>query len=477
MAHLLRRIARAFQFGYQAIDSTPRRKAPINVLRNEDGELLQTQRSQLVSTTRDLLRNFAAAKFALNKHLDYTSTFHFQSRTGEDALDRRIENLMAWWSNPRNCDLTGRHDFSRLTRMIESCATVDGDVWVLKLANGRIQVIEGDRVRTPPELGEVPIPAGGMIINGAVVDESGKLVGIAICKRMVLNAFGQSAGFIFDRYVPAEFILQHGYFWRYDQVRGVSPFAVGLNSFKDVMEASEYALIKAKIVSLVGLKFTRADGNEAFPTSAYGEGTGQDASKNTYNVDFGQMPYVLDMNPGDTAEVVESQHPSTQFQEYMRMMLSCALKSLDIPMCFYDEAYTNYSGMRQAWVAYQQSAQVKQRNLVRLLDDITFWKLATWIAAGLVTLPKGLTIYDLKWEWVGSGVPWIDPLKEASADQMAINCGLTSRQRQCKERGDDWFSIVNELAQENTIMKSLGVNPINTPLDGALLNEDKANAA
>ena len=430
----------------------------------------------MVSTTRDLPRNFAAAKWALNKHLDYVSSFHFQSRTGDVALDKRLENLFDWWSNPRNCDISGRHDFARLIRILESNATVDGDVWIIKLASGEIQVVEGDRVRTPTEIGNnIPIPEGGQCINGAVVDAYGKLVGICLCSRQS-NKFGLTAGgFTFDRFVSADNLIQHGYFSRYDQVRGISPFASGLNSFRDVMEANEYALIKAKIVSLVGLKVMRSDGAEQFQPSTYGNGNEEGVSQQGYNVDFGQAPYVLDLNPGDNAEIMESQHPSTQFQEYMKMMLSVALKSLDIPFSFFDEAYTNWSGMRQAWCAYNQSAEIKRNNLRRVLNDIMFWKVASWIASGLITLPPGMTIYDVRWEFVGTGVPWLNPLQEVNADIAAINAGLTSRQRICKERGDDFYEIVAELGTEQKLIVEQGLNPIATPvpiiIDGKQNNE------
>ena len=61
----------------------------------EDKHLNVSGRKKLIDTTRDLYRNFAPAAWAIRKHLDYTSTFSFQARTGDDALNRRIEEFLA----------------------------------------------------------------------------------------------------------------------------------------------------------------------------------------------------------------------------------------------------------------------------------------------------------------------------------------------------------------------------------------------
>lgn len=450
-----------FKFGYSAAESSPRRKAPSTSLQSEDNELGLSKRSALVSTTRDLLRNFASAKWALCKHLDYVSTFHFQSRSGFDWFDNRFESLMAWWMEASNCDIAARHPFDRLTRLIESRATVDGDIFLVKLSTGHIQAIESDRVRSPsaPDILKLNLPVGATVIDGIVIDSAGKMLGIC-----VFNRNGNQ--FVFDRFLSAENVLQHAYFDRFDQVRGISPMASGLNAFRDVMEASEYALIKAKIESLFGIKFTRAEGAGELPTNGEDDGAGG------YQVDFGKGGLMLDLEPGDDAEFLQSLNPSSNFQQYMNLMLAVAMKSLDIPYSFYDESYTNYSGARQALLQYNQSAEYKRANLKRILDDIAYWKLVTWVASGLIDLPKGETVNTINWEFVGAGIPWIDPLKEINADIQAINAGLTSRQRLCKERGDDFWDIANELAKEQEMMKSLGINPSATPMN-LTINENK----
>jgi capsid protein len=450
---LLNNVKQLFKFGYSATESSPQRKAPSVILQSEDNELSLLKRQALVSTTRDLLRNYSAAKWAVNKHLDYVSHFTFQSRSGDAFFDQRFEQLMQWWSEPAQCDIAARHPLDRFTRLIEARAVVDGDCFLIKLASGQIQAIEGDRVRSPsaPETAQLNLPKDATVIDGVVVDGAGKMLGICVFNR-------NGNRFLFDRFIEAQYVIHHAYYDRFDQVRGISPLASGLNTYRDIMDASNYALIQSKITSLFGIKFTRKLGAEDLPSSTEAD------EKGDYSVDFGKGAFVLDMEAGDDAEFMQSSMPSTQFQAYMNMMLGIAMKSLDIPYSFYDEAYSTYSGSRQALLQYNQSAEIKRKNIARILDDITYWKLNTWVASGLLTLPANTTVNMINWEYVGAGLPWISPLQEINADILAINSGLTSRTRLCKERGEDFNDIADELAKEQALMQSLGISPSATPM-------------
>jgi len=115
--------ATATRFGYDAVEAKNRRQAPTGRLRSEDKELLPHQRRKLTSAARDIHRNFTIAAWAIRKHLDYVSTFSFQSRTGSADLDGRIEDLMAWWSRPANCDVAGRHSLHPAAAKVPTTGT------------------------------------------------------------------------------------------------------------------------------------------------------------------------------------------------------------------------------------------------------------------------------------------------------------------------------------------------------------------
>jgi capsid protein len=139
-------------------------------------------------------------------------------------------------------------------------------------------------------------------------------------------------------------------------------------------------------------------------------------------------------------------------------MIQIALKSLDIPHCFYDESESAWSSARSAWIQYENSAKSKRLNLRDLLDKITYWKLASFIAGGLIELPGKMLLRDLQWEWVFTGVPWIDLLKEMQANQLAIALRLRSRTRILRGQQEEFEDIADELAAEEQILEERGLD-------------------
>ena len=89
------------RFAYDATVDKHRRQPPPSSTKDEDLILKPADRRKLVAQSRDIHRNFTIAGWMIRKHLDYTSTFAFQDRTGSKELDDQIEELFAWWMRPR----------------------------------------------------------------------------------------------------------------------------------------------------------------------------------------------------------------------------------------------------------------------------------------------------------------------------------------------------------------------------------------
>jgi capsid protein len=266
----------------------------------------------------------------VRKHLDYVSQFEFHARTDDDTFNTELETFIDWWSQRENFDAAGRHRRSRFMRLLEARRVLDGDILPVKIHTGHVQAIEGDRVRNRTGLTTEPGTAGRDWVHGIECDSAGKAIRYAVHRRTRLG------GFEFERYVPAEHAYLHGYFDRFDQVRGISPILAGVNSLRDVYENFDYALAKAKVEQLFALAFYRnAEESlgqvEAEPTDDSETSDEETTDKPRYNVSFGRGPVMLDLEPGDRAEFLESKHPSSQFREFTLAVLAVAIKSLDLP--------------------------------------------------------------------------------------------------------------------------------------------------
>lgn len=376
--------------------------------------------------------------------------------------------------HPKNWRKHPEEQANALRGILAEVGFVDA-LMVRELPDGALQIVDGHlRAETTPDA-EVPVlvvdlddkeaekvlatfdPLGAIaepdeqqlaaLLEGIETDS--KPIEYCICQRGKTTDAGSNATFSFERIVPARNFYHFGYFDRFDQVRGISPLATAVNALRDTYEGMDYALAKMKVSQLFGLIFFRdrlspdEQGNDTLGQTSANEddGTG-------YEVDFGRGPVQLDLDPGDRAEFLESKSPSTEFQSFSQVMVSVALKALDIPYSFYAENFTNYSGARQALLQYEQSVVIKRLDLQAMLDHLTCWRIALWIQDGVL---PGVSLSDIRWEWIPAGIPWIDPLKEINADIAAIGACLSSRTRRLREQGLDFYDVADELAAESRL--------------------------
>ena len=430
------------QFGYDATDDDGRRKASFGPLVGEDRVLTQGKRTKLVGNARDLARNFAIASWAIRKHLDYVSSFSFQAMNDDEKLNNQLESLMKTFGHRLCCDVAGRHPLRRMIRLGEARRTVDGDIFFIKLANGKLQAIEADRVKNA--YGE-----NGTWVNGVKVNEYGR--SLAYC-------FYQSAQRRSPdnkhRIVPSNRVFHHAYYDRFEQYRGITPLAPGLNSLRDVYENFSYALAKAKVSQLFGL-VTKRGSDESLGDIT--DGDSDTSTKNDFTVDFGGGPFHLDLDVDDDAEFLEAKTPATEFQNFTQSMIIVALKALDIPYSFYDESFTNFYGSRGGLIQYIKSCKTKREDNIDLLTEVTRWKMALWILDGLLVLPPGMTIYDVKFQWVPDGVPWWDPVKEVAGHRASIEAAFSNPQEVCRQVGTDFRENIDKIAEAMKYAKERGV--------------------
>lgn len=447
---LLSRIAGAFrgserQLSYDGAERKDRRKQPAVSHAAEDRILPQGKRDILSANARDLNRNYAVAASAIRQHLNYVCSHRFAGRCADRGLSRDLETLMERWSRREGCDAAGRHRLSRFIRIAEIRRILDGDVGVMRLAAGTLQGIEGDRIRSQAGADN------GVWLNGVKTNDAGRALAYAIHKRT------RGGSLEFERTVPASNLFLHGFYDRFDQVRGVSPVAAALNQFRDVYENFDYALAKAKVSQLFALAFYRDAETAAGEITEASEDEEEGSESTGYKVDFGRGPAVLDLDPGDKAEFLESNNPSNQFQDFTKLVTMVALKSLDIPYSFFDESHTNFFGSRGAFLHYDRSCDEKRADVQDLLRWVTVWRVGLWIADGTLKLPRGADIGSVNWEWIPQGMPWWDPAKEVTGQLKAIGAALDSPYRITKETGTDFERNVDDMSRAVQYARSKGV--------------------
>lgn len=437
------------KLGYDAIKESPRRGRISVSTKSEDRELTVSGRQILSSGGRDLLRNLALAGFAIRRHTQTIAKCDFQcSIPNEPEYNNLVKRWMYKWSDRRHCDIAGRHSLKELLILIETHRVIDGDVGILKCYNGMLQIIEGDRIRNPMQLGASSLRHSDDAdwIHGVKVNHAGKALRYAIHKRK------EGGGFEFERDIPAEWLILCGYFTRIDQIRGVSLLAPAVNQFKDVYESVDYALAKAKLSQLLGFKTMR----EGHNLDADDTGELTEAIKEK----FGVGAVHFDLEKGEEAFMIESSTPSTQFQDFLENVIRIAFSALDLPLEFLMPNIANYYSNRGAFDHYIESCRVKQEALIESLNEITDWRLRIAIERGeLPPPPKGMEMDELLWwcDWEGARLPFWRMLEDAKDSLVAYQCGILSPQKTTRQYGIDFAENITELAEALTLAQKHGV--------------------
>ena len=470
--------------GYNANYPKQKRRNPGTNVRNVDSTVTDQDRRQLIESARDAYRNFPIAAWAIRKHLDYVSSFNFMIQTGNKEFDDRFRYLLKQNSRPRNCDITGRHSLEQMIRIAEGLRTTDGDVFIMKLRSGHLQGIESDLVRNEfhgvvndpihervsrwrnPHADQVVTP---WATHGVLTNKAGRAIGYRLWHKTADHRY------IFDRVIPASNMIHFGYFDKLSQVRGYSPLNSAIDTMHDIDEMAEYARLKAKVSQYFALAISRDKTDFLTGDDASDDECSAEGAMDT--IDFGTGPLVLDLEDGDRADFLESKNPSTEFQSYITLALQIALKALDIPWSIADESFTNYSGSRIAMQQYIKSCESKRRDVIRVLDEITYFWFIRWINSGMIQLPQGIEISDVQWSWIPSGVPWFDPKAEAMADIELINAKLKTRSEVRLDRfGDDWKTMVaDKLKEEEDYLDELGLSPSPEPQMSVSEPEEEAD--
>ncbi|MBT3400304.1 MAG: phage portal protein, partial [Rhodospirillaceae bacterium] len=284
------------------------------------------------------------------------------------------------------------------------------------------------------------------------------------------------------------------YLNRFDQYRGISPLAPALNTFQDVAENSELALVKAKIASMFGMIFLRK-GAEAMqywnteglraPSATSETTVPEDPSAETTETDSDEEPkypscltgqaFQLELDTDEDAKFLNADTPGTGFREFMLVTIQLALKCLDLPYVFFDEAHTNYYGSKAAVNQYEKSARHKRKGNQDFLRRWAYWRLKLMVRDGVLDLSQfgdgTLTVADLKFDWVPDGIPWIDMMKEVKGHMMAVEADFTSVQRVCRERGIDPKDVIREKVEHELAVgrarKDAGLTDTDQPAEPA----------
>lgn len=395
-----------------------------------------------------------------------------------EAWQKKAEAEFAMWAtHKRACDATGINDFYAMQQLALVSWLTSGDVFALfkqypvsqlEPYSLRLHLIEADRIATPDYSGTISsiintfgkTKDGNRVYDGVEVDANGKVVAYYIRNTYPLQfgagptewkrvqAYGDLTG------LPN--IVQVMSSERPDQYRGVSYLAQVIEPLLQLRRYTESELTAAVVESF----FTAFIKTEGTPTDMPFNETGSELDQvstdpNEYEMGPGQINI---MKPGEDVTFADPKRPSSGFDAFTRSICEQVGAALEIPADLLLKAFdASYSASRaallEAWKAFRMRREWFTNDFCRPIYEV--W-MAEAVARGRIIAPgfffdPSIRAAWLGSEWIGPSQGQLDPVKEITAEILAVSEGFTTREQSTiRLNGGQWENNVEQLARENT---------------------------
>jgi len=173
---------------YHAAEGSTRRRSAVIKNGPEENILTASRRAQLTANSRDVARNFELPLWSVRRHLDYVCDFEFSATHPDKGFELALERFVEEWSLEENFEESGRFSRDQFCRLLESHQIIDGDILCARLASGRVQAIEGDRIRNEANVDNVPDGPNNWV-QGVKVTPAGRHLAYRVNRRTFSGQF------------------------------------------------------------------------------------------------------------------------------------------------------------------------------------------------------------------------------------------------------------------------------------------------
>lgn len=463
--------------GFDAFSGSPARDI-------DENNLTLRQRSRMLYMSAPL----ATSAIRTNRTNVIGVGLHPQSKIDAEALgmtdeqarqwqDKAEREFAIWASNKANCDATGMNNFYGMQQLALTSWLMSGDCFALikrKKATQlnpyglRLHLIEADRVATPSSA--VPSPGVNYTTavlenkhwcyDGVEVDADGAVVAYHVRNTYPQEYTGQITDFVripaYGTKTGLPNILHVMDSERPEQYRGVSILAQVIEQILQVKRYTDSELMAAVVESFF-TAFIKVEGDTSdFPFDELTpEGEIDEPYDDTeYEMGPGQINV---LKPGEDVTFGDPKRPTSGFSAFAQSLATQIGAALEIPAGLLLKQFTaSYSASRaellEAWKAFRMRR-------TWFVDDFCqpVWEL--WLseavalgridAPGFFTDPLRHAAY-LNCEWIGTPEGQLDPVKEISAQILAIEHGLTTHEAAAMQlNSSSWDANIKRLEYEN----------------------------
>lgn len=393
--------------------------------------------------------------------------FSLDVQTGDTELDKDLgASFWEWGSDRDQSDDEQEKDFGTLAELALRHTIVDGDCLGLPTEDDTLQMVEGHRLRRPSST------RNPLCSHGILFDERKRRKEYWVTKQDINPLATLRTQNDVERYPARDKqgnrqVLHIYDPRRFSQSRGVTAFATlvyALGLHDDIQFATLVKQQVAAVYAIIHEIPDNGDGTSKIPAlnndpkSAAGTRYTEDQEDGTSRTVEGQSPGMrVRGRPGEKITGFAPNIPSPQFFEHAHMVLQFVAVNLDLPLQVFllDPTKTNFSG----WRGSIDQARIRFRRIQRWLigqfhTPVYKWRVRRRLHGDAVMR----RLYEKKsgkYEKAIFGHKWnpptwkyIEPLKDAQADELRKNANLAPARTIASEKGEDHDDLVKECVDD-----------------------------
>lgn len=407
--------------------------------------------SKLRDLARDLRRNDGWARKGVN--------ILAKEIVGRNGLQPRFEGATAavvdqaqrdWRQWAPVCDYDARSGFAGIQRLVMTTIVEAGEAIILlepaKATDNlaiplRLRVLEGDYLY-PHTFSH----RGNPVHEGVEFDGNGRRIAYWLYQRhpgASWDGTTQMSSFTPVR-VDASRVVHAYAVERAGQVRGVTWLAAAIGKLHELSDLNDAVLVQQKIAAAFGGFVTDLDGD---PRSLGAQDT---TNKHLEVMQPGMIQY---LRPGQQVSFA-TPPPVAGQREAVTMALRSTAAAIGVT---YEELTGDYSGFNYSSARASRLGFLTSVEAWR--DDILRAQVCAPVFARVMELQAALR----GWKqvptatWTATPAPMLDPDREARAVQTRLRSGTQSLKQALRELGFDPGDHLQEIAESNRLLDSLGI--------------------
>lgn len=171
---------------------------------------------------------------------------------------------------------------------------------------------------------------------------------------------------------------------------------------------------------------------------------------------------ILELGAGDDVEVVDPKSAATDATAFLKTQqgLIGSGQGLSYEAVSRDMNGATYSSARQNAQEDENTYTEEVELLTAFMSEAYEHFVISGCLTGLFAVPDFWERREeyLSHAWIKTPKKWIDPVKEANADKIALQSGQKTFQDLCAERGKDWKEAVSEISEVLKYGHEVGVD-------------------